>query len=437
MDNLQQLVSQQNPQWDPNYKLKSPTPNLQRDLYLTLQKQLNSNRLINIISGPRRVGKSFLLHQLADHLLSQKVPPQNILYFQFTTQLNQENIINQILDFFLTKVSPSNSKKYIFFDEIQYVDYWQDQIKSYYDQFSPLKFILTGSTSLFYKQKSKESLLGRFLKFKLNTLNFSEYLRFSQNKIPPLTFDFSKPKSSQQKLYSQYLKYKNSYKNLFRQYLISGQYPEIVNQPTIDHHQYLDNVIDQLINFDIPYIHTQVDRVLFFNLFKILSHDISCEYSINNIAKSLNCDPRTIGEYIKILEEIGIFSSCYNQHFKSMRRKLSGVKKIYTHNSGLSLRINNFDVSHLNDQRVHGFYTENYAFKRLSEIHSHLEYYRLHNREVDFITPNYIFEVKSGLIKDEQKYISLAQSLKRKLVFLTSSDFEIEKLYLKIPIYLL
>jgi predicted AAA+ superfamily ATPase len=65
---------------------------------------------------------------------------------------------------------------YVFFDEIQKVSDWQSKIKIYYDLYPNIKFILSGSSSL-YLQKT-ESLAGRMFEEYIKPLKFSEFLRY-------------------------------------------------------------------------------------------------------------------------------------------------------------------------------------------------------------------------------------------------------------------
>lgn len=66
---------------------------------------------------------------------------------------------------------------YIFFDEIQKLDGWQNQLKYYYDTYHKIKFFVSGSSSLFFKKKAEESLAGRIFLYHLPVLGFTEFLR--------------------------------------------------------------------------------------------------------------------------------------------------------------------------------------------------------------------------------------------------------------------
>lgn len=411
--NLEELLVQQNPQWISAVSPKGRWtfgPGFERDIFADFCQELNKEKLIITLNGPRRNGKTYLIKQSMRWLAQNKhISHKNICYFQFSGSLNEKNIIPAVLNLFLKKHA-GTGRKYIFLDEIQYVDYWQDQIKSFYDLLENVKFIVSGSTSLFYRQKSKESLAGRILKCKLGALNFHEYLRFKNIEEPPA------------KDRAKFVSNLAIYKTEFKKYLAFGQYPEIAANPELDPRKYIMDLSDQIINFDIPYFSAKINRQLFLSVIKTLSFDLAQEYSANNLAKTLETDRRKITEYVKILEEIGLFSVCYNNGFKSMRKKLSGIKKIYGLNLNLSLHLNGFDVSYLNDTRIFGRYVENYIFMRILEKYEKIEYYRVGGRELDFVSKDAAFEIKSGANMDIGRYQKLSLKLKKKFYLISEEE---------------
>jgi len=404
--NLEELLVKQNPHWVSN---KIGEVGFERDTFENFCQELSKRRLILTMSGPRRSGKTYLMKQAMRWLAENKhIPYKNICYFQFSGSLNDKNIIHGVVDLFLKKYA-GKKEKYIFFDEVQYIDYWQDQIKYSYDLLSDVKFIVLGSTSLFYRQKSKESLAGRIVKCKLGVLNFHEYLRFKNIEAP------SKDRAK-------FVSNLSIYKTEFKKYLAFGQYPEIVVNPELDPKKYIMDLSDQIINFDIPYFSAKINRQLFLSVVKTLSFDLAQEYSANHLAKTLEVDRREISEYVKILEEINLFSVCYNAGFKSMRKKLSGSKKIYGLNLNLSLNLNGFDASYLNDTRVFGRYFENYIFMRILEKYGKIEYYRIDGKEFDFVSENMAFEIKSGININMDKYKNLSSKLKKKFYLISEEE---------------
>ena len=223
LSNLEELLVKQNPQWVSD---QMEEMGYQRDIFADFYQEINKKKLIITLSGPRRNGKTFLMKQVMAQLVKDKhLPCKNICYFQFSGSLNEKNIIGGVLDLFLKKYA-GRGRKYVFLDEIQYVDFWHDQIKYSYDLSDEVKFIVSGLTSLFYHQKSKESLGGRIRKYKLGALNFHEYLRFK---------NIEEPSENRAKFISSLPIYKTE----FKKYLAYGQYPELVAHPELAPQKYI------------------------------------------------------------------------------------------------------------------------------------------------------------------------------------------------------
>lgn len=422
---LEQLMVEQNPQWRQGDIWVEKLP-LQRDIFNKIYANLTKNRLIIAVNGPRRVGKSYLLKQLIAKLIhTGSAKAGNTLYISFSASADEKDIIRQIMDLFLAKYADKTRPAFVFLDEVQYLAFWPDQVKAIYDLELPVKFVVTGSTSLFYRQKTRESLLGRIEKLPLGAMNFKEYLRF-KNLSPTIQNR------------ADFLANLSLFRTEFRHFLFGGQLPELVVNTNLDPAKYLRDMVDTLINFDVAYLHAKLDRTLFNNLVKSLSFSIAAEFSVNKIAQELESDRPTISAYVQILGEIGLFAPCLNGYFRRMRAKLSAVKKIYSLNTNLSLAVNGFDKSYLNDSRVLGAYAENYVYMRLAEIYNRkIEYYSDRNREADFITGDTVWEVKYGLVEETVKYEQIAQKLHLELTLVTENEWDEKNQTRKIPIYLL
>lgn len=422
---LEQAIYANNPHWE-NPKIYDEILKYKRDVFDWFWKNLTSHNLILTLSGPRRVGKSYIFKQLIASLIGKKqVPPENILYFSFTSTMDSNEIISNLVAYFLNKAKNKNGEKvYIFLDEVQFISSWTDQVKSFYDRELPVKFCVTGSTSLFSAKKSGESLLGRILKVSLPPLSYREYLKFS---------GFSQ-NIDKKAVFLEFLPY---LKTEFYNYLVFGQYPELIVDKRINQNEYLASVADQLINYDVPYVNNLVDRADFSNVVKTLSFEIANEVSMSKIADGLNMDRRTVKEYIRILEEVGYFSPCYNSFYKKIRAKLSSNKKIYAFNLNLALSINGLAKGYLSESRIFGHFFENYVYLRLREKYKEVEYYSDGKKEVDFVTKDNVWEVKSGVSDDTEKYLEVAKRLNKKLIFVTKEEMENGKDFDKIPAYLL
>ena len=132
--------------------------------------------------GPRRVGKTVMIYQSIQKIISEGINPRNINYFSIETPLFNGVSLEELVNLSLKINDKSiNDELYFFFDEIQYLKNWEVHLKSLVDSYHHFKFIVSGSAAAALKLKSKESGAGRFSEFLLPPLTFHEYLNLTGN----------------------------------------------------------------------------------------------------------------------------------------------------------------------------------------------------------------------------------------------------------------
>ena len=151
-----------------------------RDNYKEIEKYMDKRFIVAII-GLRRIGKTTTIYQLIQNLINKQINAENILFFSFDEITVK---IGEVIETYkeIHKKDFREEKIYIFLDEIQKCSNWENEIKKYYDLYPKLKFIISGSESLFIKKKTKETLAGRVFEFNLSTFTFKEYLKISNVK---------------------------------------------------------------------------------------------------------------------------------------------------------------------------------------------------------------------------------------------------------------
>ena len=121
------------------------------------------------------------------------------MFFSFDENSNKlSEVLNSYKEF---QVKDFREEKiYVFLDEIQKHDNWENEIKRYYDLYPKLKFIISGSESLFIRKRTKENLAGRIFEYALTPFTFKEYLKLKgikeeefkyETKIKPLFIKFA------------------------------------------------------------------------------------------------------------------------------------------------------------------------------------------------------------------------------------------------------
>ena len=153
-----------------------------RKLFKEILKYLNSRQIISII-GLRRVGKTVLLYQTIDHLIENGVDPKNILYFSFDERKTELRELFELYQEKIIKKKINNEKIFVFLDEIQKLENWQNKMKIFYDLYPNIKFFVSGSASLNIFLDAKETLAGRIFYFYLDLLSFEEFLELKHKNI--------------------------------------------------------------------------------------------------------------------------------------------------------------------------------------------------------------------------------------------------------------
>ena len=168
----------QNLVWDTG-KVDITESIIQRGLFDDLKYKLEEKRIISII-GLRRVGKTTLLKLMIEYLLKD-MDPERICYFSFDLVVEEDP--RRLIKIFSEEIIKEpylryEDKVYFFFDEIQKVEDWGDQLKSIQDKDVSVKFVITGSSSMNITKGAGESLVGRTEMNRLDPFSFKEYLRY-------------------------------------------------------------------------------------------------------------------------------------------------------------------------------------------------------------------------------------------------------------------
>lgn len=308
-NNINKLIisamEETNPWWKEELRLDFKS----REIYSEIKRFFRTKQII-ALTGLRRVGKTtIMLKLIQDHI--KELEPTNILYFSFDEFRNVR--IREIINIYARIMNKDlNKNKYIFlFDEIQKLDNWDEQIKRIYDNFKNIKIIISGSESLFIRKKSKESLAGRLFEFKLNSLNFKEYLQFTNKRIENISL------------------YKEEILREFNNFLFCNGFPEMVNEDREIIKKYIkENIIEKIIYRDIPQILPIQNPSILEEILKIIMFNPGQIISIDNISKDLGISRQTISLYLGYLEKSFLIKKLYN-FSKNMRKTQRKLKKYY------------------------------------------------------------------------------------------------------------
>ena len=162
-DILKVLISY-NPWWKTNEVPTDTIKDMKRTAFYEAKKAFNNKEIRRyvLLTGARRVGKTTILYQLIDELIKSGVEPKDILYVSFDNPILKFCKLNELLDLYEVNLS-GDGTKYLFFDEIQYAEDWNNWLKVLYDQ-NPNSYVMaTGSASPVITEGVVESGTGRWV----------------------------------------------------------------------------------------------------------------------------------------------------------------------------------------------------------------------------------------------------------------------------------
>lgn len=148
-----------------------------RDSYLQKSIDFKDKKVIKVINGLRRSGKSTLLKLFMDYLRKNGESDNNIVYLNFESleygDMNYKSLYNEIKN----KINVSK-KTYLFFDEIQLIKHWEKAINSLFVDFN-VDIYITGSNAYLLSSELATYLSGRYIEIEILPLSFKEFIDFN------------------------------------------------------------------------------------------------------------------------------------------------------------------------------------------------------------------------------------------------------------------
>lgn len=149
---------------------------IDRPIYTNRIMPFVGKGIIKVLTGQRRVGKSYILKQLQKVIL-EKEPEANIVYInmefeEFRKIHNESDLFEYLKD-----KLPIDRSNYLFIDEIQDIDGFEHVLRSLQAKESCDIFI-TGSNAKMLSGELSTYLSGRYIEFHIHSLSFTEFLEF-------------------------------------------------------------------------------------------------------------------------------------------------------------------------------------------------------------------------------------------------------------------
>ena len=356
---------------------KMSKENIIRKNYLNELNKYKDKDLIKVLTGIRRCGKSTILEQFIKQLKEEGIKQENIIHINFEDNNNKELLESSSLHDFILNNTDSNTKNYIFLDEIQNVNEFQKCIDSLYLR-KYLDIYITGSNSYMLSGELATYLTGRYIEIHVLPLSFKEYVSYYGE-------------SDELKKYNDYITY--------------GGFPYLIELVSDEEKlKYLDSIYNTVIVKDIINRKRINDVLVLESVCKFLFDNIGSLVSTNKISNTLTSLGRsssfhTIEEYISALLNSYILYKVNRFDVKG-KQLLRTREKYYLSDLGLRTyllgRNHNKDLGHI---------LENVIFLELKRKGYRIYVGKNEESEVDFVleTPDdYIYIQVALSVRDEK-----------------------------------
>lgn len=330
---------------------------IKRDGYIKRITPYIGKPIIKVLTGQRRVGKSYILLQLCDEIKAMDNKANTIFINCELEEFRDVKKSEQLYSYVNSKLI-NDCANYLFIDEVQEINFFQDALRSLLAE-KKCDIYCTGSNANILSSELATYLSGRYIEFDIHSLSYQEFLQFH--------------------------KLSNSQDSLTK-YLTFGGMPFLIHLELTSSQvfEYLSNVYSTILLKDVVE-KEKIRNVAFLeNLVQYISDNIGSLFSSNNISKYLKSQqiqmsPQLIINYLKGL------TNAYIIH-KIVRADIKGLKifeigeKYYFEDLGLRNVIIGLNIS----SEIHKL-MENAVYLHLIQSGYKVHVGKLDDKEIDFV----------------------------------------------------
>jgi predicted AAA+ superfamily ATPase len=149
---------------------------IKRDFYLNKLISKMHNKLIKVVTGIRRCGKSYLLFSLfKNYLLENGTDESHIIEIAFDSFENKKYRNPEILYPYVKNLIKDDKMYYILFDEVQLLDEFESVLNGFM-RMNNVDVYVTGSNAKFLSKDVITEFRGRGDELHMNPLSFAEFM---------------------------------------------------------------------------------------------------------------------------------------------------------------------------------------------------------------------------------------------------------------------
>ena len=349
-----------------------------REEYMKRLRAFKDSKIIKVVTGLRRSGKSTLLQMFRDELADGGVRHEQIQYINFELMKYDEvRTYRQLYDLVKEKAL-TDRKNYLFFDEIQQVQGWEKAINSLSLEYDADIYV-TGSNAYLLSSELATLISGRYVEIKMLPLSFKEYCGF-----------YGKSGLSREELFNNYLKY--------------GGLPQLLSLPQDEQviNAFLSSIYDTVILKDVLNKNKLKDIDILKRVYAFLCTNVGSITSTNSVAKYIaqeakldkSLRPATIGNILQMLENAFIIYRAERYDVKG-KEVMKSLEKYYLADTGLKNIVAGYTLEN------YGHSIENVVYLELLRRGYQVYVGRSGGKEIDFVAKS----------NEETRYFQVTETL--------------------------
>ncbi len=354
--------------------------------YLEKIKPFMNVKLVKILSGIRRCGKSTILAMMKQELIAEGIDESRIIERKYTDKEYEESYTSMRMYEELKSHIAKEGKHYLLLDEPQEIKGWEKTVNALLTNYDTDIYV-TGSNSKLLSGEISTYLTGRYVMIPVYTLSFKEYLSF---------------KNDPNKTAKEHL----------QEYIRLGGFPLVASSSFDEHSSYsvVADIYNSVVMRDIVTRHSIANIDLFNRVVRFLINNLGKTFSANSIVKFLKSENRSVSveaiyNYLEWLEKAFIVYRCkrYDLQGKSV---LKTQEKFYLADQSIKYALYGFTPLSVPAT------IENIVYLELKRRGYDVYIGKNADKEIDFVAS----------IRDERLYVQVCQELPK------DSDREIANL---------
>ena len=341
---------------------------IERKEYTDWLKRYRDKKIIKVITGLRRVGKSTIFDLYIAQLLKEGVAPEQIVKINFEELENEPLLDRSVLYRYLTDKLLPDRKLYIFLDEVQRVPEFEKVVDSLFVK-DNVDLYITGSNAKFLSSEIATLLTGRYVEINVLPLSFREY-----------SDHFAASGKDRRALFMDYVTYG----------ALPGMF--MFDTGSAEQREYVESVYKTILEKDVLRRNSAASRQLVESLLSYLVYNIGCLTSAKRISDTLNSNGtkvsyNTVNSYIETLQDC-FFIYKADRYDIVGKEYLKLINKYYVTDFGFKYYILNNRTVELSQ------ILENLVFLELKRRRFKIATGKIAEKEVDFI----VKDANDGLI---------------------------------------